>query len=64
MEFIVEGFLQVHIIQLSKHNADIICEGLYNHRNEIWDFAACPFDKQIISTVYASGTALLSVWYL
>jgi hypothetical protein len=46
---------QVHLIQLADNSADILCEGLYTHQNEIWDLAACPFDSQFFSTVYASG---------
>jgi WD40 repeat protein len=46
---------EVHLIQLADNSADILCEGLYTHQNEIWDLAACPFDSQLFSTVYASG---------
>ncbi|CAM6035432.1 unnamed protein product [Sphagnum compactum] len=46
---------EVHLIQLADNSADILCEGLYTHQNEIWDLAACPFDSQFFSTVYASG---------
>ncbi|KAG6556347.1 hypothetical protein Mapa_002290 [Marchantia paleacea] len=45
---------EVHVITLPDNSSDIVCEGLYTHQNEIWDLAICPFEPQIISTVYAS----------
>ncbi|KAL3686907.1 hypothetical protein R1sor_013216 [Riccia sorocarpa] len=45
---------EVHLITLPDNSSDIICEGLYTHQHEIWDLAVCPFDPQLISTVYAS----------
>ncbi|CAM6102934.1 unnamed protein product [Calypogeia fissa] len=56
---------EVHVIQLPDNSSDIVCEGLYIHHNEIWDLAACPFDKQIISTVHASvGAYGVGLWKL
>lgn len=56
-------FSQVHVITLPDNSSDIVCEGLYTHQNEIWDLAICPFEPQIISTVYASGQSFYVATY-
>ncbi|KAI8028611.1 WD repeat-containing protein DWA2 [Camellia lanceoleosa] len=40
--------------------AELVCEGLFSHPNEIWDLSSCPFDRRIFSTVFSSSGCLQS----
>ncbi|MQM10745.1 hypothetical protein Taro_043640 [Colocasia esculenta] len=54
---------EVHLIRLSPSGAELVCEGLFYHPNEIWDLASCPYDQRVFSTVFASGEAYgAAIW--
>ncbi|KAG0587198.1 hypothetical protein KC19_2G147600 [Ceratodon purpureus] len=54
---------EVHVLQLGENSSELVCQGLYTHRDEIWDIAACPFNTSLFSTVYSrAGETGTAVW--
>lgn len=47
--------VKVHVLHLGENSSELVCQGLYSHRDEIWDIAACPYNKSLFTTVYSSG---------
>jgi len=47
--------VKVHLLHLGENSSELVCQGLYSHRDEIWDLAACPYNKSLFTTVYSSG---------
>lgn len=47
--------VKVHVLHLGENSSELVCQGLYSLHDEIWDIAACPYNKSLFTTVCSSG---------
>jgi hypothetical protein len=50
---------QIHQIEVTDDVTEIKRVGIYEHPHEIWAISSCPFDKNLLVTIYNTGKFFL-----
>jgi hypothetical protein len=46
---------QLHLVEFTEENNELVCEQVYSHPQEIWSLSPCPYDPALVFTVYNKG---------